>query len=272
MNIGVLPAWFRDRREAIPEGDVQQGLSTADTEVELVAGITRSQSIATLGNIAMTVPTSVLFALLFFRATGHPILGLETAEHTVTSLHPLRSFTLPFAALTGVFLWLASLSSGLAANWSAYRGFPEALARNHAIRSVLGKPRAQELGAFAEVHLGGIVGYVTLGFLLGFVPVVFERFEGIPLEVRHVTLSAASLARGVTSALQHGHLEPGQLIWALVGILAIAALNYGVSFGMAMRTAMRARDLTREDRRRLTRAIREAFWKSPKRFLWKPTT
>ena len=43
---------------------------------------------------------------------GQPLLSPETAAHSLHGLHPLRSWTLPFAALTGAFLWMSSLAAG----------------------------------------------------------------------------------------------------------------------------------------------------------------
>jgi site-specific recombinase len=241
-----------------------------EREVELVAAITRSQSIATLGNIAMAMPTAFLLDLLSQAITGHSLLSPETALHSVASLHPFLSLTIPFAALTGGFLWLASLGSGWAANWSAFRRLPEALARHRGLNRLVGSSRAAAIGHFTEEHFSGIVGYLILGFLLGFVPVLFARFFGIPIEVRHVTLSAASLALGAASLFSAGELHGGELAWGLLGIAVIGALNFGVSFSLALRTAMRARDLSAKERSALWQALVEAFRASPRRFLWKP--
>ncbi len=56
-----------------------------------------------------------------------------------------------------------------------------------------GQRGAARIGRFIDHNLGGAIGYIALGFLLGFMPVVF-RFMGLPIEVRHVTLNAAGLA------------------------------------------------------------------------------
>jgi site-specific recombinase len=58
--------------------------------------------------------------------------------------------------------------------------------------------------------------------------------------------------------------------WGAAGILVIAVCNIGVSFALALGTAMRARDLGRTERARLWAAIRHAFRASPRRFLWRP--
>ncbi len=240
-------------------------------QVELVAGITRSQVIATLGNVLGTLPVAVLLAAGVFFLKGTPPLDVETAEHSLHGVHPFLSWTIPFAVLTGVFLWLASLAAGWAANWSAYRGLPEGVARHSGIRRALGSARAQRFGAFLEHHLGGIIGYLVLGFLLGFTPVLF-RFTGLPIEVRHVTLQAASLALAATSLLLSGETHGlwGGVAWGMLGIVVIGACNFGVSFFLALRTAMRARELTTQDRLRFWAALRRAFREAPGRFFFPP--
>lgn len=240
-------------------------------QVELVAGITRSQVMATIGNVLFTIPVALVLVLLWAWARGEPMLGLETAHHTVDANHPFRSFTLPFAALTGVFLWMSSLAAGWAANWSGYRGLPEALARHPGLRAVAGAERARAVGHFVDQNLSGIVGYIVLGLLLGFMPVAFH-FAGLPIEVRHVTLQTASFTLAAASLYLNDPqaFHPSIIAWGITSILLIGALNFGVSFALALRTAMRARDLGREERARLWAAIRAAFRENPGRFLWQP--
>jgi site-specific recombinase len=242
-----------------------------EEQVELVAGITRSQVMATIGNVLITIPVCLVLILLWRWARGEPLLTLGTAHHTVDGTHPIFSFTIPFAALTGVFLWMSSLAAGWAANWSGYRGLPQALARHPRLIAVFGRTRAEEIGQFVEHNLSGIVGYTALGFLLGFMPVAF-RFAGLPIEVRHVTLQTASLTLASASLyLQDpSTFHFSAVVWGFVGILVIGVFNFGISFALALRTAMRARDLGRAERARLWAAIRHAFKAEPRRFLWKP--
>lgn len=241
-----------------------------ERQVELVAGITRSQVAATIGNVFATIPASVLIVVLGRWLTGSPVLVEETALHSVHGVHPFLSLTIPFAILTGVFLWLASLAAGWAANWSAYRGLPEALARHRGLRRAIGPAAALRVSRLVAQHLSGVVGYLVLGFLLGFVPVAFARFVGVPIEVRHVTLQAASLALAAGSLYGTAAFHWVDVAWGALGIVFIAVCNLGVSFALALRTAARARDLSREDRQRLAGALRSAFRASPRRFLWRP--
>ncbi|MBP1771841.1 MAG: Site-specific recombinase [Holophagaceae bacterium] len=245
-------------------------------EVDLVAAITRTQVIATVGNVCATIPTSLAISALWIWQTGHGPLGPESAAHALHGNHPFHGWTLFFAAVTGVLLWLSSLAAGWAANWSAYRRLPEALAQSHRIRSLAGGARAEALGRFVHRHISGFIGYVALGGLLVFVPMAFA-FAGIHLEVRHVTLQAASLALGSASlwaqdAALGGALPWRDVLWGLLGIALIGVMNFTVSFALALWTALRARDLGGRARRSLWWGILKAFNRQPGRFLLAPRT
>jgi site-specific recombinase len=240
-----------------------------DEQVEVVAAITRSQTIATLGNVLATIPMALLVDWTWHLVRGRYLLDTVTAEHGIHALHPLLSLTVPFAVLTGVFLWLSSLAAGWTANWAAYRRLPEALSRHRRLRRLFGERRAARFGGWVDRNLGGIVGYLCLGFLLGFMPLVFA-FMGLGIEVRHVTLSAASLALTFLPLAAAGILHWQEVAWGLLSIGLIGICNFGVSFTLALRTAMQARDLGATERALLGRALRDAFRKQPSRFLWIP--
>jgi site-specific recombinase len=181
----------------------------------------------------------------------------------------LHSWTIPFAALTGVFLWQASLVAGWAANWSAFRRLPEALATHRRLLALLGPDRCARLGRLVEQNISGVAGYTALGFLLGFMPVVFT-FMGLGVEVRHVTLSAASLALSVASPLAAGHAPWRDLAWAMAGLACVGVLNFSVSFLLALRTALGARGIDERGRAGLRRKIWLTFRRNPMRFLGPP--
>ena len=238
--------------------------------VDLVAGIVRSQVMATVGNVLWTIPAAMVLSLVWGLLTGHPLLGPEPSAHSLAGLHPLRSWTLPFAALTGVCLWLASLAAGWADNWSAFRRLPEALASHRRLCYWLGPAWAGAIGRLVERHLGGVCNCIALGFLLGFMPVACT-FMGLPLEVRHVTIAAASLALCAAQGLASSAPLPwAGLAWGLAGIAGIGLLNFGVAFTLALRTAIGARGVDRAGRAGLRRLLWTAFRENPWRFIGPP--
>lgn len=238
-----------------------------EAEVDLVAAISRGQVAATLGNLLLAVPAALAVEWLWRAASGHPFLGAAKAVKTLAELHPFHSATLPFAAFTGFLLWVGSLAGGWAANWSAYRDLPEAVAHSPRLRRWLGVRGASRFGQMLEKHFVGFVICMVLGLLLGFLPMLLS-FAGIPLEVRHVTLSAASAALAMGPGLATGQLPWVALGWAFLGVIGIGILNFGVSFALSLRLAIQARGLGDQDRVTLGRALLRAFRRRPTRFLW----
>ncbi len=239
-------------------------------EIELIAGITRSQTVVTLANAVSTILLAVFLDFGFHAVTGRWILGLESAQHGMASIQPVTSLTVVYAVTTGISLWLSSLAAGWAANWSAFNRLPDALRRDPRIVSAVGSKRARAMGDFVQHHFGGIAGYVVLGMLLGFVPVLCSRFLGIHLEVRHITLQAASTALTILPLQDAGLLGWQLAVGALLGVILTGLLNFSVSFALALRTAIRARDLDARERSVLWRDLWKAFVADPGRFLWKP--
>jgi site-specific recombinase len=105
--------------------------------------------------------------------------------------------------------------------------------------------------------------------MLVFVPMAFT-FAGIPVEVRHVTLQAASLALGATTLWFQGALAWREVLWGLLGIALIGIMNFAVSFTLALWTALRARGLSGRASRQLWLEILKAFNRNPGRFLVAP--
>jgi site-specific recombinase len=123
------------------------------------------------------------------------------------------------------------------------------------------------LAARLRHGLSGIGGNVTIGFLLGMMPVV-GKFLGVPLEVRHVTLSTGSLTFAALS-LGGNPLSHEGFLAAVGGIGVVLLLNFGVSFALALGVAMRAREVER-GASRLFGAIVRRFFRSPGEFFFPP--
>ncbi len=238
------------------------------SEVKLVAAITRTQTIVTIGNLLGAIPLSVLIDLFIQWRNGNPFLATDTALHGLESMNPLRSLTIPFAALTGCFLWSSSLFAGWTANWMVLNRLPAAIAQSRGIRRSIGAASAVELADFVKHHLSGVAGYICLGLMLGLLPFV-SVFAGIPVEVRHITLASASLAYDVSSLAWSGPLPWPDIWWACLGLLFTGLLNFGVSFALGLWLALRARNLDPGGRKRLIAVLWKEFRRNPARFLWR---
>ncbi len=257
MTAAALAGTIRDRA----------GPGRLDELVPLIARIARSQFAAAAGNVSAVIVTALAFDLLYERWAGHPFLDEAASKSAIASFDPLGSGTIFFAAFTGVLLWLSSLVAGWFENWVVYRRLPEAI-EHHRWGATLGRARMKRWAHFLEHEAAGFGGSIALGFLLGLVP-VFAKFFGLPLDVRHVTLSSGSL----TLALHSVGIQSvgwGATIAAMVGIAIIGLLNFGVSFALALLVALRARDVPTGERRTLPVAVLRRFLKKPFEFFYPP--
>ncbi|HEY6174714.1 MAG TPA: hypothetical protein VIX73_09735 [Kofleriaceae bacterium] len=257
MTAAALAGTIRDRA----------GPGQLDELVPLIARIARSQFAAAVGNVSAVIVTALGFDLIWRRQTGAPFLDATTAQGVVASFDPLGSGTLPFAALTGVLLWLSSLAAGWFENWIVYRRLPEAI-EHHRIGKRIGRKRMARIARFLEREAAGFGGSIALGFLLGMIP-TFARFFGLPIDVRHITLSTGSLTLALSS-VGVGAVGWGAVAAAIVGIALIGLLNFGVSFALALVVALRARDVPRGERRTLPGAVARHFLRRPAEFFYPP--
>lgn len=242
-------------------------VSKSDELVEYVARITRSQLAAALGNIVAVSAGAVAFSLLWKGVAGKPFLSVETAEYAVTSLNPLHSGTIFYAMLTGVILWMSSLAGGWIENWALYHQLPRAIEEHRLGTSVSPETLTKISQSFSR-NIAGWGGSIVLGFMLGMTPVE-GHFFGLPLDVRHVTLSTGTLALGVTSR-GFEVLGGGALLWAALGIAVTFVLNLGVSFFLALRLALRAQDVSRQDHLVILLTLWRRFLASPAEFFFPP--
>ncbi len=228
--------------------------------------ISQTQTLVTIGNIVGAILSSIAVDRIWNAVVHHPFLDPEHAVHGVKMLHPLFSATIPFAIVTGVFLWISSLATGWVANYLALTRMESAIAHSLRIRRRLGVSRANAIAHWVKHHAAGSAGYVVLGFLLGSVPIIVSLF-GIPLEVRHVTLAAASLGYAL-DALWVGHaLHSSDILFSFAGIFLIGVLNIFTSFTLSFLLAVRARDIGEAKARLFLKEVLQQLASHPITFL-----
>lgn len=232
----------------------------------LVARLTRSQFAAAVGNLGATIPAAIALDLVCRMLTGGPLLTPEHAAKTIESLHPWHSLTIPFAMLTGVLLWLSSIVAGWVENWFVYRRLPEALAQSVWLPTGSSGKRSQALSGWLVRNVGPVGGNLSLGFLLAFTPIL-GRFFGLALDVRHVTISMASLTLAACALPQW---DWPVLLLTSASVVVVGLLNFSVSFALALATAAKARDLGRKRLRVLRQALALKFRQQPAAFFFPP--
>ncbi|MEY2873336.1 MAG: hypothetical protein RLZZ373_707, partial [Pseudomonadota bacterium] len=170
------------------------GDSDAATEdfVDEVAHLIRTQIAGILGNVLVVAPAVLLIQLAAWALQGAPLIDAHTA-HKVLDKLTLLGPTLPYAAFTGVLLFLSSLIAGWWENWFVFHRLDSAIAHNPRIVRWLGTARAQRWSVWWRGNISGLAANCSLGMMLGLVPSL-ATFFGLPIEVRHVTLSAGQIA------------------------------------------------------------------------------
>jgi site-specific recombinase len=232
---------------------------------EFAADISRTQLAAAFSNVIAVCTGAVLFEKLWARMFKSHYLPIESAQHVYQTLHPFTSGTAIFAACTGVLLWMAAMIGGWIENFAVYHRLPEAIAQ-HPLGSRVGARTMRRVADWLERNVASWSTSIVLGYLLGFFPVI-ARFFGIPLDVRHVTLSTGTLAlaaaRFGTSSFGHGWMY-----YAMAGIAITFVLNLGVSFSIASIVALRAYDVPRSEQRQILRFLIKEVFESPLSFLF----
>ena len=235
--------------------------------VDQISHLVRSQMAGIAGNLALVAPVVLVVQWLAWWWAGRPLVGADEARYVLHSL-TLLGPTAFFAAFTGVLLFASSLVAGWAENWFVYHRLHSALAHHPAAVARLGAARAARWSAWWRRNISGLVANASLGLLLGLVPVLLA-FVGLPIEVRHVTLSTGQLAAAV-SALGWSTLAEPAFWWCVAGIVAIGLLNLGVSFWLALTLALRSRGIAVRDRRRLRAALWQRLRSAPRSFVLPP--
>ena len=101
--------------------------------------------------------------------------------------------------------------------------------------------------------------------MLGMAPAI-AMFFGLPLDVRHVTLSTGQVTAAFAQ-LGGDRLWSPATVWIVIGILGIGLLNIIVSFSLALFVAIRARNLRGPERHEFFRALGSRVMKSPLSFV-----
>jgi site-specific recombinase len=233
--------------------------------VDEMVCLVRSQIASIVGNLALVAPSMLLLHFLILGLTGNEIMKPEKAVKAMHSISILGPSVI-YAAFTGVLLWASSLVAAWAGNWFACHHIGEALATDRRLIRALGPSRAARFARFWTRNIAGLSGNIAFGFMLGIIPEVAE-FAGLPLDIRHVTLSACFLTASVAS-LGVGVLATKAFVLAALGIAGIGLMNLSVSFSLAMFVATRACDIRSPDRHAIYWAVAQRAMRHPISFLF----
>jgi site-specific recombinase len=260
MTAATLAAAIRER-----------GGDGFDRLVDLIARTARTQLAAVIGNIGIIVPVSLLIHLAVLGVRGEPFLGVDDARYALKSHHLLQSGSIIFASLTGVYLWFSSIAAGWVDNQVHWQHLPRALSTNRRLQRVVGTRGAARLARLVKVGAGPFAGNVVIGMLLGLTP-AFGGFFGVPVEIRHITISTASVVLGTATLVGEHAVVWKDVGFAVLGLVGVATMNFTVSFALALAVALRARDVSATATAGLVRAVLLRLVRSPTSFLWPPSS
>ena len=232
--------------------------------VDFVARITSTQLAAAMGNVAAVSAGAVLFEVLWKVVFRDSYLPELSATHVYETLNPFASGTALYAMETGVVLWLAALAGSWVENAAVYYRLAEAVAQ-HPLGLRVSEAFSGKMSRLVKHNIGGWATSIVLGYLLGFTPVLGEFF-GLPLDIRHVTLSSGTLA---LAAARFGTASMGHrwFYHAVEGIVVIFVLNLTVSFTIAALVALRAYDVAPREQWTILRSLITGVLGSPLRFI-----
>jgi site-specific recombinase len=259
------PAMTAARLAAALDLDTRRSPDVA-AMVELAVRVARTQFVAVVGNVILAFPLAWLVCTAALHATGIPVAAPDKAAHMLHDVHPLASLALLHAAIAGVYLFLAGVISGYSDNLTVFNRIPERVARLPRLVRVAGPARAARLGAYLEHNLGGLAGNFTFGFMLGMTGSL-GVITGLPLDIRHVTFSAANV--GIAVASLEGLPWRAAVVCAL-GVGLIGLVNLAVSFTLALLLALKARQVRFRHARPLAAALLRRFVAAPLDFVRPP--
>lgn len=239
-----------------------------DSLVDEVICILRSQLIAIFGNLMAVIP--VLFLVCF----GYQMIFQDTVVSDQKAKYTIESFSIlgptPFYAIfTGFLLFASSLAAGWAENWVHVHRLSKVILQNRRLNYIFGTKTVLKMSEFTERHFPAMVGNISLGLFLGMVP-VFAIFFGLPIDVRHVTLSTGGLT---VASMNYGFsIFQYWIFWsAVLGILSMAVFNLLTSFALSIILAVRSRKITPPQRNLIYSKLWKRLKKNPMVFFF-PTT
>ena len=236
---------------------------------EMVARVSRSQLVSFAGNLLIVFPMGLLVAFLYQLITGYNLAHSQKAHHMIQELHPLKSGSLIFASIAGVYLFLTGIVSGYVDNIVIYRNIPERIRQHVLLKKICSEKRRTRIASYIEKNIGGILGNLFFGFCMGSTPII-GHFFGVGADIRHITFAAANF--GIAFISLDFHLSWQEVVWTLAGIAGIGFFNFMVSFNLAFYVALKARGVVIKDTFKIARSILTYFRKHPRAFFFPPKT
>ncbi len=248
--------------------DTRKGSNSLQNLALTFAKVWRSQFASFVGNLIVVFPLSYILAAGWRMFTGE--LLLDTRAESLQALHdqnPMMSGAWVYACITGVCLFISGIITGYVDNKVIYGNIGARIKEHAGLRNFINPKKLSKIGDYIHQNLGGIVGNVSLGFMLGYAKLIGEFF-GIPFDIRHITISTAYFAFGVEGL--DNQLPASEWIWTTIGVIGIGFFNFAISFSLAFYVALRSRNVPLSQLPFVGRLIVKYFSRHPKDFVYPP--
>jgi site-specific recombinase len=248
--------------------DSRKGTASLHNLAITFGKVWRSQFASFGGNLIVVFPLAYLLSFGWTVATG--TLLLDTEEESLKALrdqNPLTSLAWVYACITGVFLFLSGIISGIVDNKVTYANIRSRLKEHPKLKRWMKTDTLNKFSDYIYKNLGGIIGNISLGFMLGYAQLI-GSFFGIPFDIRHITISTAYYAFGVDGLANN--LSKFDWIWTSIGVIGIGFFNFAISFSLAFYVAVRSRNVPLNQFAYLGKLIWIYFKKHPKDFIFPP--
>lgn len=194
----------------------------------------RLQIAGVLGNLVAIVPLVVGADAAYRAISGHHVLDADKAAYVLHN-HEILGPSAFYAAVAGCFLWASSIFGASVDNWTRVSSLSDRLSTNVLVMRTIGVARARAVVDRVVPKIGGMFGNAGLGWLLGVVPAIGAIFL-LPLDIRHVTVSAGSVSLAVAT----GTASIASTLSAAGTVLVIGSVNIVVSFVIAVWVTLRS--------------------------------
>ncbi len=218
---------------------------------QLMVNVGRSQFAAILGNVAAALPVALLIGMAVNSLTGSGVMKMDKAVELMQGQNPFTSLALFYAAIAGVWLFVAGLVAGYYDNRCLYLDLPARIRQHPLLQRFMPDEARNRFADYIGENYGALYGNFFFGVMLGVTGYVGYLLH-LPLDIRHVAFSVANV--GYSSTVT----QPSFWVFAefVLFALLIGVVNLSVSFFLALKVAMRSRGI----RLGSVRGIAQAFW------------
>ena len=207
--------------------------------VDMVMLVWRSQFISFVGNLLCAFPFAWLIAFTADNLLGKPLANPSKALYLLNSIHPWASAALYYAAVAGVFLFIAGFLTGAVNNAVIHSRIGLRVQLAPGLNRIRGM--SSRLSSFIQDHAGMVAGNIALGFFLGCAGLIGTLF-GVPFDIRHIAFSSAHF--GVAVFSMPSAVTYDVALFSMLGVAGIGFVNFLVSFGLTLLTTLRSRGVT----------------------------